>query len=92
MTREKLTLAIGLASNQHIRRMERGVEACSIDLLVEISCVLRVSMDYLLMSKEPNREITRNELYSVILQLKILWREYMNSCNGNPFYCVVCVL
>lgn len=92
MIREKLTLALGLASNQHISRMERGVEACSIDLLVEISCVLRVSTDYLLMGKEPNREITRNELYSVILQLKILWREYMNSCNGNLFYYVVYVL
>ena len=70
MTQEELALALGLASKQHISRMERGVEDCSIDLLVEISCVLRVSTDYLLMGKEPNREITRNELHSVILQLK----------------------
>lgn len=51
-------------------RRECGVEACSTDLLVEISCVLWVSTDYLLMGKEANREITINELYSVILQLK----------------------
>lgn len=70
MTQEELALALGLASKQHISRMERGVEACSIDLLVEISCVLRVSTDYLLMGKESNREITRNELHSAILQLK----------------------
>lgn len=34
MTQEELALALGLASKQHISCMERGVEACSIDLLV----------------------------------------------------------
>ncbi len=49
--------------------MERGVEACSIDLLVELSMVLHVSTDYLLMGKEAAREELKDQIFSVIGQL-----------------------
>ena len=38
----------GLASKQHVSRMENGERSCSIDLLIELSCILHVSTDYLL--------------------------------------------
>lgn len=61
MTQLELSERLGLASKQHISRMERGEKTCSIDLLIELSCVLNVSTDYLLMGKEPAKE---NRLYS----------------------------
>ncbi len=69
MTQEELAEALGLASKQHVSRMERGVEACSIDLLVELSIVLHVSTDYLLMGKEAAREELKDQIFSVIGQL-----------------------
>ena len=30
----------GLASKQHVSRMENGERSCSIDLLIELSCIL----------------------------------------------------
>ena len=41
------------SSKQHVRRMENGERSCSIDLLIELSCILHVSTDYLLMGSEP---------------------------------------
>ena len=41
--------ALGLASKQHISRMERGKSGCSIDLIAEIAQVLEISLDYLIL-------------------------------------------
>lgn len=49
--------------------MERGVNACSIDLLVELSCVLGVSTDYLLTGKDSQREKIKNILMDIIGKL-----------------------
>ena len=52
----------------HITRMERGIRACSIDLLVELSVALGVSTDYLLTGKTGSMAI-KQKLLTVIEQL-----------------------
>ena len=47
ITQEELAVRLGLASKQHVSRMENGERSCSIDLLIELSCILHVSTDYL---------------------------------------------
>ena len=55
ITQEELAVRLGLASKQHVSRMENGERSCSIDLLIELSCILHVSTDYLLMGSEPSK-------------------------------------
>ena len=69
ITQEALAELLGFASKQHVSRMERGVESCSLDVLVELSGLLHVSTDYLLMGTNPDKEITKAQLISVISQL-----------------------
>ena len=49
--------------------MENGERSCSIDLLIEPSCILHVSTDYLLMGSEPSKEGVKNNLLSIISEL-----------------------
>lgn len=39
ITQEELAVRLGLASKQHVSRMENGERSCSIDLLIELSCM-----------------------------------------------------
>ena len=71
LTQEELAAKIGV-DKLHISRMERGVAACSIDLLLDLASTLRVSTDYLLTGKNPEKEITRTQLISVISQLSLI--------------------
>ena len=41
----------------------------ALDLLIELSCILHVSTDYLLMGSEPSREEVKNDLLSIISEL-----------------------
>ena len=68
LTQEALAEKVSV-EKQHISRMERGVNACSIDLLVELSCVLGVSTDYLLTGKDSQREKIKNILMDIIGKL-----------------------
>ena len=65
-------LAVRLASKQHVSRMENGERSCSIDLLIELSCLLHVSTDYLLMGSEPSKEEVKNDLLSIISELSTI--------------------
>ena len=69
MTQEELAKRIGSTTKQHISRVERGVETCSIDLLVEIISTLHVSADSLLMETETDMEDPRSALLTIISQL-----------------------
>ena len=71
MTQEELAELVGV-EKQHISRIERGVAACSIDLLPVLSVTLQVSTGYLLMGKSIDRELTRTQLLSVISQLTLM--------------------
>ena len=41
----------------------------ALDLLIELSCILHVSTDYLLMGSEPSREEVKKDLLSIISEL-----------------------
>ena len=43
-----------------------------IDLLLELSCILHVSTDYLLMGSEPSKEEIKNDLLSIISELSTI--------------------
>ena len=51
---------------------ENGERSCSIDLLIELSCILHVSTDYLLMGSEPSKEEVKNDLLSIISELSTI--------------------
>ena len=68
MTQEDLAEKLGV-SKKHISEIERGIAACSIDLLLDISTALNVSTDYLLTGKNSDKEIVRAQLIEVISQL-----------------------
>ena len=53
-------------------RMENGKRSCSIDLLIELSCILHVSTDYLLMGSEPSKEEVKNDLLNIISELSTI--------------------
>ena len=72
ITQEELAVRLGLASKQHVSRMENGERSCSIDLLIELSCILHVSTDYLLMGSEPSKEEVKNDLLSIISELSTI--------------------
>ena len=72
ITQEALAELLGFASKQHVSRIERGAKACSIDILVELSGILKVSTDYLLTGKSIDREMTRTQVLSVISQLSLI--------------------
>ena len=61
-----------LASKQYVSRMENGERSCSIDLLIELFCILHVSTDYLLMGSEPSKEEVKNDLLSIISELSTI--------------------
>lgn len=72
ITQEEPAVCLGLASKQHISRMENGERSCSVDLPVELSCILHVSTDYLLMGSEPGKEKIKNELLDIISELTMV--------------------
>lgn len=63
---------LGLASKQHVSRTENGERSCSIDLLIELYCILHVSTDYLLMGSETSKEEVKNDLLSIISELSTI--------------------
>ena len=71
ITQEELAVRLGLANKQHVSRMENGERSCSIDLLIELSCILHVSTDYLLMGSESSKEEIKNDLLSIISELSL---------------------
>ena len=74
MTQEELADRLNI-SREHIGRIERGVYGCSLDLLVELSCVLSASTDYLLMGRTTDREKERKQVLAIIGQLSEIARE-----------------
>lgn len=57
ITQEELAVRLGLASKQHVSRMENGERSCSIDLL---------------MGSEPSKEEVKNDLLSIISELSTI--------------------
>mgnify|MGYP001033936551 CR=1 FL=1 len=86
ITQEELAVRLGLASKQHVSRMENGERSCSIDLLIELSCILHVSTDYLLMGSEPSKEEVKNDLLSIISELSTIATKSDDTEYGKVSY------
>ena len=59
-------------SDRQLRRIEKGESSGSVDLLVEISCVLGTSLDYLLKVKAANTGDARSLLIQAASYLSTL--------------------
>lgn len=71
LTREQLAEKINV-STTHLYRLETGVSAGSMDLMVEIAAHFDVSLDYLVLGKEQSRDTLREKV-RVLIQFLISW-------------------
>ena len=75
LTQEELANILN-TSKDHLSRLERGIDACSLELLIDLSEVLHTTTDYLLIGRKPSnnsaKEKIRSELYSVLAALETL--------------------
>lgn len=55
ITQEELAIKLNI-SDRHLRRIERGEDAPSIDLFVEIKETFRTTLDYLIVGQSPSEE------------------------------------
>ena len=55
MTQEELAIRLNI-SDRHLRNLERGEEAPSIDLFVEITAIFNSTLDYLILGKTPSEQ------------------------------------
>ena len=62
---EQLTISF-----DHMRMAERGKRACYIDLLVDLSLILEVSLDYLILGKKTKIDPVKDELNKAIEMLE----------------------
>ena len=69
LTRVQLAEQLNI-SFDHMRLTERGKRACSIDLLVDLSLTLEVSLDYLILGKESKADPMKDELNKAIEMLE----------------------
>ena len=61
MTQEELAIKLNI-SDRHLRRIERGEEAQSIDLFAELKETFRTTLDYLIVGQSPSEE---EDLYKI---------------------------
>lgn len=71
LTQEQLADILGV-DRAHLGRIEIGKSTCSIDLLVELSEALHVSVDYLLKGKPQRIDSQKEELLNKIRNLESL--------------------
>ena len=55
MTQEELAIKLNV-SDRHLRNLERGEEAPSIDLFVEIKTIFNSTLDYLILGSTPSEQ------------------------------------
>lgn len=63
-------------SRNYVSKMEIGYKAPSVDMLVEISFLANVSLDYLILGRKVRPEEVRADMHSLIDALSI-WRQEM---------------
>lgn len=64
-TQEELAEQLGISAG-HMGKIETGTKGVSIDLMVVISALFNVSLDYLILGKEPESEVLKHKLRSTI--------------------------
>ena len=69
LTQEKLAENLGI-SYRHLGDLERGSSNGSVKILIDIAECFYVSMDYLLLGRDPSRDQFQNELQAAIDHLE----------------------
>ena len=70
-------------SRNYVSKMEIGYKAPSIDMLVEISVLADVSLDYLILGRKTSREEMKSNVRSLIDALSLLEKELRCSLMGK---------
>lgn len=65
LTQEQMAEELNV-SPKHIGNIETGTRSASIDLLVDIALMLDVSLDYLILGREPGAEATKQKIREAI--------------------------
>ena len=73
-TQEELAADMNI-SYDHIKKIEMGIRACSIDLLLEFSTYFDVSTDYLLTGRDYESVRAKKRLEAVLGELTDIVRE-----------------
>ena len=73
-TQEELAERLGISAG-HMGKVETGAKGVSIDVMVVISSLFNVSLDYLILGREPKTEILKHKLRSIIEFLTALEKE-----------------
>lgn len=70
VTQEELAIRLNI-SDRHLRNLERGEEAPSIDLFVEITAIFNSTLDYLILGKTPSEqeELMKKKLYAKLRRI-----------------------
>lgn len=68
ITQERLATKLNI-SDRHLGKIERGECAGSIDLLIEVAVFFEVSLDYLILGKEPDISQAHKRLQAVMREL-----------------------
>lgn len=68
ITQEQLAIKLNI-SDRHLGKIERGECAGSIDLLIEVAVYFEVSLDYLILGKEPQLSEAQKRLQAVMKEL-----------------------
>lgn len=74
MTQEQLAIKLNIG-DRYLRKIEMGEKGPSIDILVEISALFKVSLDYIIMGRQSQDDL-KQQLYSVIQSLSKLAENY----------------
>lgn len=68
MSQAEIAEKLNISSN-HYGHIEQGIKGCSIDLLLELSDILQVSTDYLLLGQSSVREAEIKKLKSIVADM-----------------------
>ena len=68
LTQEQLAEKLNINTNS-LGKIERGLNGLSIDLLIEIGVFFGTSLDYIILGREFQIDVTKQELGSIINQL-----------------------
>ena len=82
LSQEKLAEKLGV-SHRHLGDLERGSSNGSVKILIDIAEYFHVSMDYLLLGRDPSRDQFQNELQAAIDHLETDQRSFIITSTRN---------
>ena len=82
LSQEKLAEKLGV-SHRHLGDLERGSSNGSVKILIDIAEYFHVSMDYLLLGRDPSRDQFQNELQAAIDHLEKNQRSFIITSTRN---------